>query len=337
MVHLKTLFELGFHTVSEEAHLQQIQSERRKFSLLEHVSTPPKRKAGRPKKKVQLDTVLQVSMKMEDVVISKEETSRTKKYPRKRRTNVNWFKAGLWPPLEAVLKSTHYSPGESVTLFRRKFGLHETQNPYLHLIESTILGWLQYDELKRRKVLKPRFQTVIDLFYVGYDKKDIGRFFHSRASAMWAGHSDLQEDFCKGDESVERSHSCGFQLTTDTIPDEGIILTRCPEILKENGGRFEVSRTCVKKWIKTRLGWSYREHTTPGRSSSKERPCGVLQGMQMLLLEYEHLLTTGFDSTAYESHWTTHSTLHAFVQRILVLWIMPRVRIWVFDVVTQKT
>ncbi|KAL2628606.1 hypothetical protein R1flu_013292 [Riccia fluitans] len=272
MVDLKTLYELGFQTVSEEEHLQQIQSERRKFRPLQHVSSPPKRKPGRPKKKVQLDTVLQVSMKMEDVVISKEETSRTKKNPR-------------------------------------------------------------------------------------YDKKDIGRFFHPGASAMWAVHTDLEEDFAK-EMKVLRKANVGFNSRLIQFQMKSFILTRCPETLKENGGRFEVSRTCVKKWIKTRLGWSYRKSTTPGKKLPDDweyqgktmiHRVAFLVNKYKVIFEGKTLLSTprganarilatnGFDITASESHWTTQSTLRAFVQQILVPWIHATCQNLGLDVVTQKT
>ncbi|KAL3691594.1 hypothetical protein R1sor_005245 [Riccia sorocarpa] len=44
---------------------------------------------------------------------------------------------------------------------------------------------------------------------------------------------------------------------------KAFLLIKCPTVLKENGGKFEICRSYVRRWVQSRLGWNYRKTTTP--------------------------------------------------------------------------
>ncbi|KAL3700073.1 hypothetical protein R1sor_018095 [Riccia sorocarpa] len=229
--------------------------------------------------------------------------------------------------------------------------MNRLQNPYFFLNESTVRGWLWFDEVHQRKVLKPRFQKAVDYLGAGYSGEEIrSHVMHPGAFGLWAGHVEEEKEFM---DNLKRlwAADVGFNSSLIQFQMKAFISVKIPGILRENGGPFQISRPYVRKWTSSKLGWTYpgQERTYANKGAANviiegagdKRLISVMisSSMQGHILPMQAifegktcrstpggeaarvLAANGFDVTALESHWTTQITLRGFVRRILVPWI----------------
>ncbi|KAL3678434.1 hypothetical protein R1sor_021390 [Riccia sorocarpa] len=268
MQRMLTLKELDFESISTEEYMEKIQEERMKFRpLRQQVNQISRRGPGRPRKDPSTVRLLQALIAVEDLhegIKGGDQSTENSKRPAKDQ---NWFSESLWPPLELALKHANLRPSEAISFLKKKYGTNPHLNPYLSLNESTVRGWFWWDESKSRKTLKPRYQSAVDLLGAGYSGKQVNGWLHPGASKMWAEHKELELEFMSLIKSL-RETDVMFNSRLIQFQMKAFVMVKCPELLKENleenGGRFEVSRNYIRHWVQTRMGWSFRKHTTPG-------------------------------------------------------------------------
>ncbi|KAL2641358.1 hypothetical protein R1flu_008945 [Riccia fluitans] len=104
---------------------------------------------------------------------------------------------------------------------------------------------------------------AIDLLDAGYSGREIASVRHSgHIEEVWQDRKELEIEFINLLNELMDA-SVGFNSVIIQFQLRAFLQVRCKEILREEGGSFEINRSFVKKWIKDRLGWSYRKATTP--------------------------------------------------------------------------
>ncbi|KAL3676216.1 hypothetical protein R1sor_026164 [Riccia sorocarpa] len=111
--------------------------------------------------------------------------------------------------------------------------------------------------------LWPPIDAALKRYGRSYSKKEIVGWRHTaHFDTVWNGRKELEIEFINLLNELMDA-SVGFNSVIIQFQLKAFLQVRCPEILREAGGNFDVSRSFVKKWVKDRLGWSYRKATTP--------------------------------------------------------------------------
>ncbi|KAL3675216.1 hypothetical protein R1sor_025164 [Riccia sorocarpa] len=173
-----------------------------------------------------------------------------------------------------------FSPRRAVELLKKRFkGPVGEKSKFGGLNESTLRHWIDKD----RQHLTPRINKLIKnpLFagyvdrglvlrkgLVGPQPPEIPVKFRRGAGrlgqfgpSVWSGKPELESEFV---ELLEAQRNVGCTLNSVVIQCllRGFLLSKYPEILTCGGGPFQCSRTWVKRWVREKLGWSFRQSTT---------------------------------------------------------------------------
>ncbi|KAL3683409.1 hypothetical protein R1sor_001431 [Riccia sorocarpa] len=240
------------------------------------------------------------------------------------KTYTNWFTPELWPPIDAALKRYGRS-AKAVVSHLQKFFVHKYRdNPYLQLNESTVRGWFKFNS-KGEKIFRPSAQVAIDMLQAGYSKKEIASWrYTSHLDTVWNGHKELEIEFINLLNELMDA-LVGFNSVIIQFQLKAFLQVRCLEILPEADGTFDISRNFVKKWVKDRLGWSYKKLLPTGNQRSfRLKGCMDVaiqgQGDKRMITIMVSSNAEGFMLPAqviFEAE-----TLQEFVEKLLAPWIV---------------
>ncbi|KAL2628883.1 hypothetical protein R1flu_013569 [Riccia fluitans] len=99
------------------------------------------------------------------------------------------------------------------------------------------------------------------------------------SQSFWMGQEELELGFIAILRGL-RDHGSIINSLYIQIVLRGFLKAKWPESLAENGGAFTCSRSLVKSWVKSKLGWTFRQATTAASVLPSDHKA---KGLQMVL------------------------------------------------------
>ncbi|KAL3686716.1 hypothetical protein R1sor_013025 [Riccia sorocarpa] len=262
----------GFQVISREEFLESTISEFLKVqrsmagssAATSKFDVQVNRAVGRPKRvtalsdvQLQENEVLLLSSDSEDLQVAEPKTKAEKAAWRPPNYS-NWFNKHDWPLIDSALRICSFSPRETVRYLRKKYGGVKGGDQFNRLNESTVRWWLVRPGSRD---FKPRFKQAIAYLLAGTNST--AAVLRPGRTSIWSEHPDLEKHFII---ELQNLREAGAGLNSLVIQFRLHVFLRvhAPDLLKKGCGSFQCSRPWVRKWVQSKLNWTFRCQTSQG-------------------------------------------------------------------------